>query len=97
MALVAAAAGVGYRIPFGGSVQMQYASDVGEAFVRASEAEYEGAPVHNLDGPVVSSGVIELIERLRPRRPGRSPPPTTRCRSRPASTARPSASCSAGR
>jgi UDP-glucuronate 4-epimerase len=54
-ALVAAAAGVRYHIPFGGSVQMQYTADVGEAFVRASELEdYEGASVHNLDGPVVS-------------------------------------------
>jgi UDP-glucuronate 4-epimerase len=54
-ALIAAAAGVRYHIPFGGSVQMQYAPDVGEAFVRASELEgYAGASVHNLDGPVVS-------------------------------------------
>jgi UDP-glucuronate 4-epimerase len=53
-AMLAAAAGVRYHIPFGGSVQMQYTADVGEAFVRASELEYEGASVHNLDGPVVS-------------------------------------------
>jgi nucleoside-diphosphate-sugar epimerase len=72
MALVAAAAGVGYRIPFGGSVQMQYSTDVGEAFARASEAEIEGAPVHNLDGPVVSMReLIELIERHVPEAAGR--------------------------
>ena len=53
-ALLAAAAGVGYHIPFGGSAQMQYTADTGEAFVRASELEYEGASVHNLDGPVVA-------------------------------------------
>ena len=54
-ALIAAAAGVRYHIPFGGSVQMQYTADVGEAFVRASELEgYEGAQVHNLDGPEVA-------------------------------------------
>ena len=54
-ALIAAAAGVRYHIPFGGSVQMQYAADVGEAFVRAGELDgYSGASVHNLDGPVVS-------------------------------------------
>jgi UDP-glucuronate 4-epimerase len=54
-AMIAAAAGVRYHIPFGGSAQMQYTADVGEAFVRATELEgYEGASVHNLDGPVVS-------------------------------------------
>jgi UDP-glucuronate 4-epimerase len=68
MALVAAAAGAGFRIPFGGSVQMQYTADVGEAFVRAAELEgYEGASVHNLDGPEVSMPeLIELIEAAVP-------------------------------
>jgi UDP-glucuronate 4-epimerase len=62
-ALLAAAAGVRYHIPFGGSVQMQYTADVGEAFVRATELEgYEGASVHNLDGPVVS--MPELLELI---------------------------------
>jgi UDP-glucuronate 4-epimerase len=62
-ALIAAAAGVRYHIPFGGSVQMQYAPDVGEAFVRAAELEgYSGAAVHNLDGPVVS--MPDLIAML---------------------------------
>ena len=62
-ALLAATAGVRYHIPFGGSVQMQYTADVGEAFVRASELEgYEGASVHNLDGPVVS--MAELVAML---------------------------------
>jgi UDP-glucuronate 4-epimerase len=67
-ALLAAAAGAGYRIPFGGSVQMQYTADVGEAFVRASELEgYEGASVHNLDGPEVSMPeLIELIRQVAP-------------------------------
>ena len=61
-AMVAAAAGVRFHIPFGGSVQMQYTADVGEAFARASELEYRGASVHNLDGPVVS--MPELLELL---------------------------------
>jgi UDP-glucuronate 4-epimerase len=62
-AMIAAAAGVRYHIPFGGSVQMQYTADVGEAFARASEVEgYEGASVHNLDGPVVA--MPELIGML---------------------------------
>jgi UDP-glucuronate 4-epimerase len=72
-ALVAAAAGAGYHIPFGGSVQMQYTADVGEAFVRASELEgYAGASVHNLDGPVVSMPeLLELIEAAVPEAAGR--------------------------
>jgi UDP-glucuronate 4-epimerase len=61
-ALLAAAAGVRYHIPFGGSVQMQYTADVGEAFARTSELDYRGASVHNLDGPVVS--MPELLELL---------------------------------
>ena len=66
-ALLAAVAGVRYHIPFGGSVQMQYTADVGEAFVRASELAYEGASVHNLDGPVVSMPeLVELIEAAVP-------------------------------
>ncbi len=68
-ALLAAAAGVSYRIPFGGSVQMQYTADVGEAFARASELEgYEGWSVHNLDGPEVS--MPELVDLIRQVAPG---------------------------
>jgi UDP-glucuronate 4-epimerase len=71
-AMLAAVAGTSFHIPFGGSVQMQYTADVGEAFVRASEVDYEGASVHNLDGPVVSmSDLIALIERAAPDASGR--------------------------
>ena len=61
-AMAAAAAGEEYRIPFGGSLQFQYVADAGEAFVRAFEAERDGASVHNLDGPVAS--MEELIEEI---------------------------------
>jgi UDP-glucuronate 4-epimerase len=65
LAMVAAAAGVAYRIPYGGGATMQYAPDVGEAFVRASELEYEGSSVHDLDGPVASmERVAALIGAL---------------------------------
>jgi UDP-glucuronate 4-epimerase len=72
-ALLAAAAGVRYHIPFGGSAQMQYTADVGEAFVRASELEgYASASVHNLDGPVVAmADLIGLIEAAVPDAAGR--------------------------
>lgn len=71
VAMLAAAAGVPYRIPFGGSAQMQYAPDVGEAFVRAAELPPAGASVHNLDGPVVAMRrVVELIEAAAPESAG---------------------------
>jgi nucleoside-diphosphate-sugar epimerase len=62
-AMVAAAEGREYRIPFGGALQLQYVADAGEAFVRASEADAPGASVHNLAGPVVTiPEVIAAIE-----------------------------------
>src|SRR4051794_13916397 len=70
-AMVAAAAGHEYRIPFGGALQLQYVADAGEAFVRASEAGAEGASVHNLDGPVATiPEVIAAIERAAPEAAG---------------------------
>jgi UDP-glucuronate 4-epimerase len=66
-AMVAAAKGEAYEIPFGGSLQLQYTADAGEQFVRASEARVEGASVHNLDGPVASvEEIIAAIEQAAP-------------------------------
>jgi UDP-glucuronate 4-epimerase len=66
-AMVAAAEGREYRIPFGGSLQFQYAADAGEAFARAADAAPDGASVHNLDGPVASmEEVIAAIEHAAP-------------------------------
>src|SRR4051812_11634112 len=71
VAMVAAAARVAYRIPFGGSAQLQYAPDVGEAFARAALLDYEGASVHNLDGPVVAiADLAALIEQVQPEASG---------------------------
>ena len=61
-AMVAAARGEAYEIPFGGSLQLQYVADAGEAFVRASDAGADGASVHNLDGPVAS--VEEIVAAI---------------------------------
>lgn len=70
-AMVSAAAGRPYAIPFGGALQMQYVVDAGEAFVRAGESAAEGASVHNLDGPVVSMDeVIATVEEIDPRAAG---------------------------
>ena len=71
-AMVAAAKGEAFTIPFGGALQFQYSADAGEAFVRASEAGAEGASVHNLDGPVVTvEEVIAAIEAAAPEAAGR--------------------------
>lgn len=70
-AMAAAVAGDKFRIPFGGAHRFQYVADVGEAFVRASELAYEGASVHNLDGPVATmQEVIEAIELAAPETAG---------------------------
>jgi UDP-glucuronate 4-epimerase len=66
-AMVAAARGEAYEIPFGGSLQLQYTADAGEQFVRASEATVDGASVHNLDGPVASvAEIVAAIEAVVP-------------------------------
>ena len=71
-AMVAAAKGEAFTIPFGGALQFQYSADAGEAFVRASEAGAQGASVHNLDGPVVTvEEVIAAIEAAAPEAAGR--------------------------
>jgi len=61
VAMLAAAAGVSYTIPFGGRLQFQYLPDVAEAFVRAGELDRPGASVHTLDGPSVA---VEELVRL---------------------------------
>jgi nucleoside-diphosphate-sugar epimerase len=70
-AMVAAAARVRYRIPFGGAVQMQYAPDVGAAFARAAQLELEGAVVHDLGGPAVAmADLVGMIEGAEPEAAG---------------------------
>lgn len=66
-ALLAAAAGERYRIPFGGRCQLQYAPDVARAFVAASRSPYEGARVCNLRGTVAHMAqLVEAIEAVLP-------------------------------
>jgi UDP-glucuronate 4-epimerase len=67
IAMVAAAAGQPFHIPFGGTIQLQHTADAGEAFARAALLDYQGASVHNLDGAVLPvSAVAALIERAAP-------------------------------
>jgi UDP-glucuronate 4-epimerase len=66
-AMLAAAAGVRYRIPFGGAVQLQYTPDVGVAFARAAHVSYEGAAVYDLGGPVAAMAeLVAMIEAAAP-------------------------------
>jgi UDP-glucuronate 4-epimerase len=70
-AMLAAAGGIPYRIPYGGRGQFQYAPDVARAFVQAALSSYEGATVHNLAGEVVSMGdVVASIEAAMPESAG---------------------------
>jgi len=70
-AMLAAAAGREFRIPYGGTSQFQYAPDVARAFVQAALAGYDGASVHNLAGqPVSMDGVVSAIEAAAPEAAG---------------------------
>ena len=70
-AMLAAAAGMPFRIPYGGRYQIQYAPDVARAFVGASRTDGDGAAVHNLAGhPVHMSDVVEAIEAAAPEATG---------------------------
>ena len=51
VAMLHAAAGRGYHIPYGGSSQLHFAEDAAAAFVAASRADHEGALVADLGGP----------------------------------------------
>ncbi len=68
LAMVAAAAGQPFHIPFGGRIQLQHTADAGEAFARAALLEYEGASVHNLDGEAMR--VEDLAGLIRAAAPG---------------------------
>jgi len=61
-AMLAAAAGRAYRIPFGGTSQYQYAPDAARAFLAAARTPADGASVHNLAGMSVS--MAELVAAI---------------------------------
>lgn len=66
-AMRAAAAGVGYAIPYSGRTEMQYAPDVAAAFIAAARAGFVGATVVNVPGTTVSvADLVEEIERVVP-------------------------------
>jgi nucleoside-diphosphate-sugar epimerase len=66
-AMLAAAAGLPFRIPYGGRSQFQYAPDVARAFVQAAFSGHDGASVLNLAGQVLTmQQVIDTIESAVP-------------------------------
>jgi UDP-glucuronate 4-epimerase len=71
MAMLAAAAGRAYTIPYGGGAQFQYAPDVANAFIAAALADVKDASVHNLRGAARSIGdVVETIVSAAPEADG---------------------------
>ena len=70
-AMLAAAAGVPYTIPYGGGTQLQHAGDVARAFIAASAAAPEGASIHNLGGSRVGiDDVVAAIAAVAPESAG---------------------------
>ena len=61
-AMLAAAAGLPFTIPYGGGAQLQLARDVARAFIAVSLAATPGAAVHNLPGRRVS--VEEIVAAI---------------------------------
>lgn len=66
-AMLAAARGEGFHVPFGGRTQFHYAPDVADSFIAASRSSYEGALVANLPAPAVHMrDVVAAIEAAAP-------------------------------
>jgi UDP-glucuronate 4-epimerase len=63
VAMLHAAGGRGYRIPYGGASQLHFAEDAAGVFVAAANAPYEGAVVADLGGPSVHmADIVAAIE-----------------------------------
>jgi len=67
LAMAAAACGEGFEIGYGGTVQYDFAPDVGHAFALAARAASEGAHVANFPGePSTMEEVVAAIEQAAP-------------------------------
>jgi nucleoside-diphosphate-sugar epimerase len=72
LAMAAAARGEGYEIGYGGTVQYDYAADVGRAFALAARAATHGAHVANFPGVAAAmEEVVAAIEAAAPEVAGR--------------------------
>jgi len=66
-AMLAAAAGKRFKIPYGGTLMMQHVSEVADAFIRACRTEVKGAPVFDLAGEDTTMfEVMQAIKRFVP-------------------------------
>ncbi len=67
LAMLAAARGEPYEIPFGGRAQFQYAGDVAARFIDAARVAVRDAVVHNVGGPSEHvTDVVAAIESVAP-------------------------------
>jgi UDP-glucuronate 4-epimerase len=61
-AMLAAAAGTSFRIPYGGRAELQHARDVARQFIAAARATVEGAVV--LDPPGQPASIAEVVDAI---------------------------------
>ena len=72
LAMLAAARGEAYEIPFGGHAQFQYAADVAARFIDAARAAVRDAAVQNVGGPSEHvTDVVAAIESVAPEAAGK--------------------------
>lgn len=66
-AMVAAALGKPYHMPYGGRAAYQYADDVARTFIACARASFQGAEIFNLSGSVATMGeIVAAIEAAAP-------------------------------
>jgi len=61
-AMLAAAAGVPFTIPYGGACQMQFAADVAQAFIAAADLGVDGARVYNIPG--LRTSIADVVSAI---------------------------------
>lgn len=71
-AMVAAALGKPYHIPYGGRAAYQYADDVARTFIACARTSFEGADIFNLRGSIATMDeIVAAIETAAPEMKGR--------------------------
>jgi UDP-glucuronate 4-epimerase len=71
-AMLAAAAGLPYRISFGGKYVFQYGDDTAKVFIRAARCAYDGADTFNIGGESLATAqIIRAIEAVEPKARGK--------------------------
>lgn len=70
-AMLAAARGEEFRIPYGGRTPMQHAQDVARVLVAAARGEFEGANVFNMGGGCDMDEIVAAIEAAAPEARGK--------------------------